>query len=176
MLFRSVGIGLVLVAQATTGGTELIAALIQHFLRHYSIASIMWIIDTAIVILGAYLYGIQMALYAIIAIYLTSKISDGIIDGLKFSKAAFIITEKPEELAALVMDELDRGVTGIPATGMYSGEARNMLFCVVAKKQIVRLKDLAKGCDPNAFVIVTDVREVLGEGFIEHQGGTGTSV
>ena len=175
-ILMGVGIGLVLVAQATTGGTELIAALIQHFLRHYSIASIMWIIDTAIVILGAYLYGIQMALYAIIAIYLTSKISDGIIDGLKFSKAAFIITEKPEELAALVMDELDRGVTGIPATGMYSGEARNMLFCVVAKKQIVRLKDLAKGCDPNAFVIVTDVREVLGEGFIEHQGGTGTSV
>ena len=93
-----------------------------------------------------------------------------------FSKIQGDIEQATEELAALVMDELDRGVTGIPATGMYSGEARNMLFCVVAKKQIVRLKDLAKGCDPNAFVIVTDVREVLGEGFIEHQGGTGTSV
>lgn len=168
-ILMGAGIGLVFATGATTGGTDLIAALIQHFLRHYSIASIMWIIDTAIVLLGAYLYGMQMALYAIIAIYLTSKISDGIIDGLKFSKAAFIITEKPDELAALVMDELDRGVTGISATGMYSGEARNMLFCVVAKKEIVRLKELAKSCDPRAFVIVTDVREVLGEGFIEHQ-------
>ena len=159
------GIGLVFATQATTGGTDLIAALIQHFLRHYSISSIMWIIDTAIVLLGAYLYGIQMALYAIIAIYLTSKISDGIIDGLKFSKAAFIITDKPDELAALVMDRLDRGVTGISSVGMYSGTARTMLFCVVAKKEIVLLKDLSKSCDPGAFVIVTDVREVLGEGF-----------
>ncbi len=164
-IFMGTGIGLVFATQATTGGTDLIAALIQHFLRHYSISSIMWIIDTAIVLLGAYLYGIQMALYAIIAIYLTSKISDGIIDGLKFSKAAFIITDKPDELAALVMDRLDRGVTGISSVGMYSGTARTMLFCVVAKKEIVLLKDLSKSCDPGAFVIVTDVREVLGEGF-----------
>lgn len=164
-IFMGAGIGLVFAARATTGGTDLIAALIQHFLRHYSISSIMWIIDTAIVLLGAFLYGIQMALYAIIAIYLTSKISDGIIDGLKFSKAAFIITEKPGELASLVMEELDRGATGISATGMYSGQNKNMLFCVVARKEIVRLKELAKDCDPDAFVIVTDVREVLGEGF-----------
>ena len=166
-IFMGTGIGLVFATQATTGGTDLIAALIQHFLRHYSISSIMWIIDTAIVLLGAYLYGIQMALYAIIAIYLTSKISDGIIDGLKFSKAAFIITDKPDELAALVMDRLDRGVTGISSVGMYSGTARTMLFCVVAKKEIVLLKDLSKSCDPGAFVIVTDVREVLGEGFTQ---------
>lgn len=174
-IFMGAGIGLVLAAQATTGGTELIAALIQHYMRHYSISSIMWIIDTAIVLVGAYLYGIQMTLYAMIAIYLTSKISDSIIDGLKFSKAAFIITKNPDELAALVMNNLDRGVTGISATGMYSGENKNMLFCVVAKKEIVRLKELSKSCDPDAFVIVTDVREVLGEGFIEHQNIPGAS-
>ena len=166
-LIMGVGIGLVFVAQATTGGTDLIAALIQHFLRHYTTASIMWVLDTLIVLLGVYLFGIQMALYAIIAIYLSSRIADGLIDGLKFSKAAFIITEKPDELAGLLMAELDRGVTGISATGMYSGDAKNMLFCVVAKKEIVQLKELAKDCDPKAFVIVTDVREVLGEGFIE---------
>ncbi len=166
-LIMGVGIGLVFVAQATTGGTDLIAALIQHFLRHYSTATIMWVLDTLIVVFGAYLFGIQMALYAIIAIYLTSRIADGLIDGLKFSKAAFIITEKPEELSRLLMSDLDRGVTGIDATGMYSGDAKNMLFCVVAKKEIVQLKELTKECDPKAFVIVTDVREVLGEGFIE---------
>ena len=166
-LIMGAGIGLVFVAQATTGGTDLIAALIQHFLRHYSTASIMWILDTLIVLFGAYLFGVQMALYAIIAIYLTSRIADGLIDGLKFSKAAFIITERPDELARILMADLDRGVTGISASGMYSGNAKNMLFCVVAKKEIVYLKELTKECDPNAFVIVTDVREVLGEGFIE---------
>ena len=173
-ILMGAGIGLVFVTGATTGGTDLIAALVQHFLRHYSISNILWIIDTAVVLVGVYLYGIQITLYAIIAIYLTSKISDGIIDGLKFSKAAFIITEKPEALAALVMEELGRGVTGISATGMYSGDSKNMLLCVVSKKEIVRLKELAKSCDPNAFVIVTDVREVLGEGFIEHHGSAGT--
>ena len=173
-ILMGAGIGLVFVTGATTGGTDLIAALVQHFLRHYSISNILWVIDTAVVLVGVYLYGIQITLYAIIAIYLTSKISDGIIDGLKFSKAAFIITEKPEALAALVMEELGRGVTGISATGIYSGDSKNMLLCVVSKKEIVRLKELAKSCDPNAFVIVTDVREVLGEGFIEHHGSAGT--
>ena len=173
-ILMGAGIGLVFVTGATTGGTDLIAALVQHFLRHYSISNILWVIDTAVVLVGVYLYGIQITLYAIIAIYLTSKISDGIIDGLKFSKAAFIITEKPEALAALVMEELGRGVTGISATGMYSGDSKHMLLCVVSKKEIVRLKELAKSCDPNAFVIVTDVREVLGEGFIEHHGSAGT--
>ena len=166
-LIVGAGIGLVFVSQATTGGTDLIAALIQHFLRHYSTASIMWILDTLIVLFGAYLFGIQMTLYAIIAIYLTSRVADGLIDGLKFSKAAFIITENPDQVATLLMEDLDRVVTGISATGMYSGTAKNMLFCVVSKKEIVMLKELTKECDPNAFVIVTDVREVLGEGFIE---------
>lgn len=166
-LIMGAGIGLVFVAQSTTGGTDLIAALIQHFLPSYSISTLMWILDTLIVLLGAYLFGIQMTLYAIIAIYLTSHVADGLIEGLKFSKAAFIITGKPDELSATLMQELDRGVTGISAMGMYSREAKNMLLCVVARKQIVQLKELAKECDPDAFVIVTDVREVLGEGFIE---------
>lgn len=166
-LIMGTGIGLVFVAQSTTGGTDLIAALIQHFLPSYSISTLMWILDTLIVLLGAYLFGIQMTLYAIIAIYLTSHVADGLIEGLKFSKAAFIITGKPDELSATLMQELDRGVTGISAMGMYSREAKNMLLCVVARKQIVQLKELAKECDPGAFVIVTDVREVLGEGFIE---------
>lgn len=163
------GIGLVFLSQATTGGTDLIAAIIQHFWRHYSIADIMQVIDAFIVLAGAYLFGIQMVLYAVISIYLVSKISDGIIEGLKFSKAAFIITCKPDEVSKILMDDLSRGVTGLSAKGMYSGQKKNMLFCVVSRKEIVRLKELTLSLDPDAFVIVTDVREVLGEGFIESQ-------
>lgn len=163
------GIGLVFLSQATTGGTDLIAAIIQHFWRHYSIADIMQVIDAFIVLAGAYLFGIQMVLYAVISIYLVSKVSDGIIEGLKFSKAAFIITCKPDEVSKILMDDLSRGVTGLSAKGMYSGQKKNMLFCVVSRKEIVRLKELTLSLDPDAFVIVTDVREVLGEGFIESQ-------
>ena len=165
-----VGIGLVFLSQATTGGTDLIAAIIQHFWRHYSIADIMQVVDAVIVLAGAYLFGIQMALYAVISIYLVSKVSDGIIEGLKFSKAAFIITRKPDELSQILMNELSRGVTGLSAKGMYSGEQKNMLFCVVSRKEIVQLKEMIHQLDQNAFVIVGDVREVLGEGFIEYRG------
>lgn len=168
-IIMGVGIGLVFLSQATTGGTDLIAAIIQHFWRHYSIADIMQVIDAFIVLAGAYLFGIQMVLYAVISIYLVSKVSDGIIEGLKFSKAAFIITSKPDEVSQILMDDLSRGVTGLSAKGMYSGEKKNMLFCVVSRKEIVRLKELTLSLDPDAFVIVTDVREVLGEGFIESQ-------
>lgn len=170
-IFMGVGIGMVFVAQATTGGTDLIAAIIQHYWKAYSVADIMQVIDALIVLLGAALFGVQMALYAIIAIYLVSKVADGLIEGMKFSKAAFIITKYPEELAAQLMKELDRGVTGISAKGMYSGQDKNMLFCVVARKQIVQLKEMTLELDPDAFVIVTDAREVLGEGFIQSRVG-----
>jgi len=166
-ILMGAGIGMVFVAQATTGGTDLIAAIIQHYWKHYSVADIMQFIDGLIVILGAAMFGIQMTLYAIISIYLVSKVADGLIEGMKFSKAAFIITKYPEELAAALMKEIDRGVTGISAQGMYSGEKKNMLFCVVARKEIVRLKEVTLELDPDAFVIVADAREVLGEGFIE---------
>lgn len=168
-VITGVGIGLVFVAQATTGGTDLIAAIIQHFWKHYSIADIMQVLDALIVIAGVYMFGVSMALYAIIAIYLVSKVSDGIIEGLKFSKAAFVITCCPDALAEILMREMGRGVTGLPAKGMYSGQERNMLLCVVSRKQIVQLKELVLQMDPQAFVIVSDVREVLGEGFIEVQ-------
>ncbi len=166
-LISGVGAGLVFVCQATTGGTDMLAALIQRKLKHYSIVQIMQILDAAIVLAGASIFGITYALYALIAIFAVAKVSDGIIEGLKFSKAAFIISEKSEEIADAIMQNLDRGVTGIDARGMYSGSRKNLLFCVVSKKEIIQLKEIAVRHDSQAFVIVSDVREVLGEGFIE---------
>ena len=166
-LISGVGAGLVFVCQATTGGTDMLAALIQRKYRHYSIAQIMQVLDAVIVLVGAGIFGVTYALYALIAIFAVAKVSDGIIEGLKFSKVAFIISEKSEEISRAVMAELDRGVTGLHARGMYSGAEKNVLFCVVSKKEIVQLKELVVGHDSQAFVIVTDAREVLGEGFIE---------
>lgn len=89
----------------------MMAALIQKYMRHYSIAQIMQFIDGLIVIVGMYVFGIQRALYAIIAVYLVTKVSDSLIEGLKFSKQTFIITEKPDEVARVIMEDLDRGAT-----------------------------------------------------------------
>ena len=124
-----------------------------------------------IVLAGLYVFGLRPSMYAIVSIFITSKVTDTILEGMKFSKAAYIITDKYEEVSRIIMETLDRGVTGLEARGMYSGEKKCMLYCVVSKKEIVQLKELVHQIDLNAFVIVGDVREVLGEGFIEYRKG-----
>lgn len=168
-VFSGAGMGLVLRANATTGGTDMVAALIQLKIRHYNVAQIMQILDGAIVIFGFFVFGLRPSLYAIVAIFVTTKVSDAILEGFKYSKAAYIITDKYEEVAKVLMEELDRGATGLKATGMYTGKDRCVLYCVVSKKQIVTLKEIVVNIDPKAFVIVSDVREVLGEGFLDYK-------
>ena len=166
-ILQGVGIGLVFLGGGTTGGTDLLAAIIQKYMKHYSIAQVMQFVDGAVVVAGMYVFGVERALYAIIAVYLVTKVSDGIIAGLKFSKAVYIITDKPDEVSRMVMEDIDRGITGIRAKGMYSGNDKLMLFCVVGKKELVHLKEMIDEIEPKAFVIVGDAREVHGEGFIE---------
>lgn len=164
---QGVGIGLVFLGRGTTGGSDALAALIQHRLRHYSLAQLMQAVDAVIVTAGAFVFGLNRALYAIIAIFIIAKVSDGLIEGMKFAKVAYIITDRTDEIAEILLEQLSRGVTAVPARGMYSGKNKTMLFCVVSKKQMVVLKEMVYRVDPQAFVIVSDAREVLGEGFIQ---------
>ncbi len=166
--FTGVGMGLVLRAGATTGGTDMVAALIQSRMRHYSVVQIMQVMDAAIVIAGLYVFGLRSTLYAVVSIFVMTKVSDAFLEGFKNSKAALIITNHHEEVAQRLMDELDRGVTGMDAKGMYTQNYKCVLYCVVSRKEIVRLKEIVNDVDPEAFVIVSDVREVLGEGFMEY--------
>lgn len=164
-----VGLGMVFSASASTGGTDLMATLIQRYKPHMSVPIILTIIDGLIIILGALVFGLGNALYAIIAVFITAKVSDGILEGLKFAKMAYIISDEYEKIAEVIMTSLDRGVTGLSSTGMYSNKERKMLFCVVSKKEIVRIIEISKKIDPKSFVIINDVREVMGEGFIEYR-------
>ncbi len=163
-----VGMGMVLLARATTGGTDMLAALIQHKLRHYTIMQIICVIDGIIVAVGIYSFGVKAALYAIVAIYVTSKVSDTLMEGMRYSIAVFIVSDRYKEISDAIMTQMDRGVTGLDAVGMYSGDEKCMLYCVVSKKEIVVLKEIILKIDNNAFVIVTDAREVVGEGFLEY--------
>ena len=167
-VITGIGIGFVLLAMATTGGTDMVSALIQKYVRHYSVVQILQVIDGMVVLAGLYVFGLKPALYAIVAIFITSKVSDALMEGMKYSKAAFIITDYYKEIADAIMTQLDRGLTGLDATGMYSGDKKTVLYCVVSKKEIVELKDIVAKIDPKAFVIVTDAREVFGEGFLEN--------
>ena len=168
-LITGAGAGIVFACQATTGGTDMLAAIIRRWLPHYTLAQILQVLDAAIVLIGAGIFGVTYALYALIAIYAVSKVSDGIIEGMKYSKVAYIISDKSKEIAAAILKEMDRGVTALDARGMYSGNRKDVLFCVVSRKEIAQLKELIVGHDAQAFVIVSDAREVLGEGFIEYR-------
>ena len=169
-VLAGIAMGMILWANATTGGTEMVAVLLQcRMFSHYSVAQIMQVLDGMIVIVGLYVFGLRPSMYAIVALFITSKVTDTILEGMKFSKAAYIITDHYQEIAKRVMEELERGVTGLAAQGMYSGEEKCVLYCVVSKKEIVMLKEVVHEIDKSAFVVVGDVREVHGEGFIEHR-------
>lgn len=159
------GIGLVLTTGSTTGGTDMIGSLIQRKFPEYSVAQIMAVLDGIIILAGAYVFGMQSALYALVAVYVATKASDMIVVGLGDARSMFIITDKPEEVADVVFKEVDRGVTGLNARGMYTGNDKTMLFTAVTKKEIVRLKECIFRVDDKAFVIVSDAKEVHGEGF-----------
>ena len=166
-VLSGVGIGLVFSTMATTGGSDLFSALLHDKWRHLSIPRILSITDGIIVFLGLFIFDIENVIYSIIVVYLVAKISDSFLDGLKFAKMVYIISDKAEDIAAEVLVAIDRGVTGIKVKGMYSGEDKKMLFCVVGKKQVVELTDIVTRTDKRAFMVVADAREVLGEGFAE---------
>ena len=163
------GIGLVLKAGATTGGTDMVASLLQLKLRHYSIVQIMQVLDNLIVLTGLFIFGMRPALYSVISIVVATYVSDMVLEGSNYAKGVFIITNHSDAVANRIIKELNRGVTGLYAKGMYTGTEKCMLYCVVSMKEIVKLKDFVVETDPKAFVIVSDVREVLGEGFQEYK-------
>ncbi len=160
-----IGSGLIFLAEATSGGTDLLAAIIQKYLRHYTLPQVMQFLDAIIVLWGLQIFGVEHALYAIVSIYVFTRVSDGILEGMHFAKAAYIISAKSKEIAERIQKDMERGVTGIPSHGLYSGASFEMLYCVLSRREITKLKDLVHEIDERAFLIIADVREVLGEGF-----------
>lgn len=169
-LFMGVGLGLVFKSGATTGGSDLAAKVINRFVPNFTVGQILIFIDTAIIIMASVVFkSFIIGLYAMVTIYVSSKIIDAMIEGVNFAKAVYIISEKSDEIANKILYELDKGVTALKGKGMYTGNDKEVLLCILYRAQISQLKNIVKTIDPNAFVILTDVREVLGEGFKNHE-------
>jgi len=161
-----VGLGVVYRYNTNTGGVDLLADILRKKGVHFSMGQIMFIFDAIIVIIAASVFSnIMLGMYAIIAILVFSKVVDLILEGVDFAKGLYIISEKSQEIAKKILQDMDRGVTGIKSIGKYTDTEREMLFCVIRAKQLTQIKILIKEVDPDAFVVLTDVREVLGEGF-----------
>ncbi|HAA42845.1 MAG TPA: hypothetical protein DCE02_02405, partial [Ruminiclostridium sp.] len=160
------GLGLVLKSGATTGGTDLAAKIVNEFVPSLTMGQTLLLIDFGVILFAAVAFqSFRIALYAIVSLYISSKVIDVILEGVGFAKALFIISDMSDKIAPRILKELDRGVTALSGIGMYTGSDKQVLLCVVHRGQIVRLKTIVSQIDEKAFIILTDVREVLGEGF-----------
>lgn len=164
-VLTGVGLALIFRARATTGGSDLAASLIHHKLKQYTISVILLLIDVIIIGCGYFIFGFSSTMYAVISVFVTSKVIDAVLEGVSFAKATYIISDRYQEICDTIFKELDRGVTAIYGKGMYSGDDKNILLCIVSQKEVFKLKEVAKKVDTNAFIMVADVREVLGDGF-----------
>ncbi|MGL4362931.1 MAG: YitT family protein [Cellulosilyticaceae bacterium] len=162
-----IGIGIVLRSAATTGGTDMLASIIKYKHPKFPIPQLMLCIDGLIILAGLFMFGPTNAMYAVLSVFVTSKAISTVLEGGRHAKAAFIVSEYSDVIAKAIMEQIPRGSTGLKARGMYSQEEKEMLFTVVSQKEISKLREIIYTIDPNAFVTIADVKEVLGEGFIQ---------
>lgn len=163
-----IGIGnsLILKVNGSTGGTEVVTALIRAYKPKFKMSSIIRIFDISIVGINVLVFKqIEIGLYSAIAIYMSTKMVDLIFEGINFTKMMFIISNKNDEIAKIIENEIERGSTGIYSKGMYTKEEKMTLLCVVSRNEVIKIRQIVNKIDPGAFIIISNAREVFGEGF-----------
>ncbi len=168
-LFVGAGVGLVLRSSASTGGTDLLAIIIKHYLKKIPINQIMMCIDGMIIVVGLFVFGVEKAMYALISIFIVSKVVNTLVEGVNYSKEVHIISEKSDEIAQELMKHLNRGITSINGKGVYTGKSKDILYIVCSTEELIELQRIVKEVDTEAFIIINDVREVVGRGFTQPQ-------
>ena len=160
------GTAIVLKANASTGGTDLLTYIICSYKPHYRASNLIVIIDIAIVVLNVIFFReIEIGLYSAIAIYLSGKMIDVVFEGIYFTKTMFIVSSKYKEIAQEIGQKLDRGSTAVYAKGMYTREKKMMLWCVASRGEVAKIKQIAQEIDPRSFIVISSAREVWGKGF-----------
>ena len=165
-ILMGLGLSLILLRGATTGGVDIIAKLINRKFRHISVGRIILALDAAVILLAAFVYkNIESALYSVVAMYASSRVMDTLLYGADKGKLIHIVTEKPDVICHAINERLRRGVTKVSATGGYTGESRTMLICTVRHHEAAAVHDIIREFDQSAFIIVSDAGEIIGEGF-----------
>jgi uncharacterized membrane-anchored protein YitT (DUF2179 family) len=168
-VLTGLGLGLVFRSRGTTGGTDLAAAILRTY-TGVNVGQLLFLVDGVVVLAAGIAFrSAELAMYALITIFIAAWLIDVVQEGLSYAKAFLIISERSDVIAEAIMAGLDRGATTWPAQGVYTGARKQVLFSVVNRAEVTRLKDIVYGVDPRAFVILADVHEVLGEGFKEYR-------
>jgi uncharacterized membrane-anchored protein YitT (DUF2179 family) len=160
-----VGLGIIFRYGGTTGGVDIIARLAHRYLG-WSMGKTMFLFDLCVITLSLITYlSYKEAMYTLVAVFVGARVIDFMQEGAYAAKGATIISTHSEEISKRIMKEMDRGVTVLKGQGSFTKQERNVLYCVVGKNEIVRLKNVITSVDPHAFVAVSDVHDVIGEGF-----------
>jgi uncharacterized membrane-anchored protein YitT (DUF2179 family) len=163
-LFSGVGVGLVLRERGTTGGTDIVARLIQRYWG-IPLGYAVMLADFSIITAAGFSFGWEKALYALVALYVSGRAVSVTQEGVIYYRTAFIISEKSSDVAKTILTDMQRGVTSLSAHGMYTGINREVLVCAVTQAEVARLKEIVKQKDPDAFLLIIDTHEVIGQGF-----------
>ncbi|MBT2254838.1 YitT family protein [Priestia megaterium] len=160
-----VGIGMILRVGGTTAGSAIIARILNKFLN-WKVSRALLIVDLLVVLASYFIIGIEKLLFTIVMLYITTKVIDFVIEGFDAKKAVTVISSNKNEVADQINEQLDRGVTILNGRGNYTKESKEILYVVINKQELIKLKKLIKKIDDEAFVIVHDVRDVIGKGFL----------
>ena len=163
------GFGLILRGNATTGGSDMLASLVHSRFPAVRVSVGIFAVDGLVILASAFVFDQQAAMYALICTGLRNLVVDAVLEGPNSAHSYIIISDRADEIAQRVMEELSRGVTAFDARGMYSGADKRVLLCVVNRFETVQLRRIVLSIDPTAFVIASKAHEVLGEGFKQPQ-------
>jgi len=162
------GLGLVIKFEATTGGSDMLATILNRKFPGMSVGNLLLIIDFFVVATATIVFrSVLLGLYSVVTIFLSSRVIDLVVEGISYSKAFYIFSDKSDEISKRLMTEIGRGVTFLNAMGAYREKNMVVLLCVVQRSQLPKVKGIVKEIDRNAFVVLMDATEVLGEGFRE---------
>ena len=163
-LFLGIGLGIVFTQDASTGGTDIIAKILNKFF-HIEMGRGMQIVDIIVVIFSGITFGIEKAIYAAICVILTGIVIDKVISGYYTCHQVIIFTNKTKYIKEYIINDIDRGCTIFTGEGGYTGENKNIIYCVLERAQLMKVRKFLKENEPEAFVIVNDAHDVLGKGF-----------
>ena len=165
-ILTGIGTAIILKSHSSTGGSDLLTNIIKKYNSKVELGRVITLIDAGIVFLNVlFLKKVEIGLYSAIAIYLMGLMIDVVFEGIFFSKLIFIISDKSEIIAKEIQDKINRGITGIEGIGMYENKSKLVLMCAVGRRDIANIKKIIMNIDKDAFVVVTNSREVLGAGF-----------
>lgn len=165
-ILLGIGTGLIIRINGTTGGTDLIGVIVNRISPNLKAPTVMGCCDAIVVLLSVLITGsIEIGLYSALTVFIVAYVSNLIVEGVNISSSFIIITNKPHEISQVINTELMRGVTMVKCVGFYTNEEKYVVYSVVSKKQIVKLKKIIKQIDPKAFIVVSNNSETIGEGF-----------